>query len=522
MKSLLPQKFHFYIFVFSLIILVIGMPLSKFLMSLSQIILIANWILEGNIKNKLSSFFKNKAALALSSLLLLHFLGLLYTSDFNYAFKDIRIKLPLLILPLVLSTSQHLTLKIKDLVLNVFILSVITGTIISTLILFNVINRPILDTRSASIFISHIRFALLICVAIFSCIYFVRKTTAIKIKVVYSVIVCWFVIFLILMESITGISALIAAGFVFLLYKIMMLKKPVFKYLLLSFFLFIIGGGSYALYKIVSRETKKDELNVAALEKYTALGNPYHHETPENGLTENGHYIWIYYAEDELKEAWNKRSNIDFFWKDLKGNVLRFTLVRYLTSKNLRKDAEGLSKLSDKEIRAIERGVSNVNYLGTTSLKGRLKEIKWEIQTYLETGEASGHSATQRFEAWKMAAGIISENSLFGVGTGDIQTAFDEQYEKTNSTLDKKSRIRSHNQYLSITVAFGLFGLAWFLFSLIYPVVKLNHYSDFLYMAFFIVALFSFVTEDTLETQAGVTFFAYLNSFLLFSPRREN
>jgi hypothetical protein len=146
MKSLLPQKFHFYIFTFSLILLVIGLPLSKFLMSLSQIILISNWLLEGNLKNKLTSFFKNKAALAVTSLLLLHLIGLLYTSDYNYAFKDIRIKLPLLILPLVLSTSTHLTSRIKNLVLNFFILSVLTGTLISTFILSAHLYLPTLFT----------------------------------------------------------------------------------------------------------------------------------------------------------------------------------------------------------------------------------------------------------------------------------------------------------------------------------------------------------------------------------------
>lgn len=497
------------------------MPLSKFLMSLSQIILICNWLLEGDLKNKFSSFFKNKAALAVSSLLILHLFGLIYTSDFKYAFNDIRIKLPLLVLPLVLSTSKHLTMKIKELVLKFFIFSVVTGTIISTFILFDIIHRPIIDTRSASIFISHIRFALLICIAIFSSIYLIRESTERKVRFLYSGIVVWLLIFLVLIESITGISALAATAVLYLFYKIIKLQKPVLRYLFFTFFVLFVGGGSYMIYKIFSEEIKEDILNVATLEKYTAKGNLYHHEI-ESGLTENGHFIWIYYSENELKEAWNNRSNLDFYSNDMKGNVLRFTLVRYLTSKNLRKDAEGLSKLSDAEIKAIEMGVSNVNYLGITSLKGRLQEIKWEIQTYRKTGEASGHSITQRFEAWKAAGGIIADNLMFGVGTGDIQKAFDDQYEKTNSTLNKKSRLRSHNQYLSLTVAFGLFGLSCFLFSLFYPVWKLQRFSDFLYMTFFIVALFSFVTEDTLETQAGVTFFAFLNSFFLFSPKKRS
>ena len=108
-KSLLSEKYHTYVYIFALILLVIGMPLSKFLMSLSQIILVCNWILEGGLKAKMIAFKNNKAALILSSLVLVHFIGLLYTSDFDYAFKDIRIKAPLLILPLIFSTSKVLS-----------------------------------------------------------------------------------------------------------------------------------------------------------------------------------------------------------------------------------------------------------------------------------------------------------------------------------------------------------------------------------------------------------------------------
>ncbi|MDG2226927.1 MAG: hypothetical protein P8L20_04265 [Flavobacteriales bacterium] len=34
--------------------------------------------------------------------------------------------------------------------------------------------------------------------------------------------------------------------------------------------------------------------------------------------------------------------------------------------------------------------------------------------------------------------------------------------------------------------------------------------------AFLVISLLSFLGDDTLETQAGVTFFAFFNSFFLF------
>jgi O-antigen ligase len=149
-------------------------------------------------------------------------------------------------------------------------------------------------------------------------------------------------------------------------------------------------------------------------------------------------------------------------------------------------------------------------------LQGRLHEIAWEIDVYKKTGNPNGHSLTQRFEYWKTATRIIKNNLLFGVGTGDLGLAFQEEYNKSNSVLEQRWRLRSHNQYLSIAVGMGIIGLLWFLLTLFYPMFKLNMQSNFLYLSFFVIAIVSFLTEDTLETQAGVTFFAAFNSYFLF------
>jgi hypothetical protein len=519
MRSLLPSKYHSYIYIFSLILLVTGLPLSKFLISLSQIILISNWILEGNLKEKFVSFFRNKPALVMSSILLLHFIGLLYTSDFNYAFKDIRIKIPLLVLPLVISTTAPLNLRMKHLVLKFLVAAVFVSSVISSLILTDIIHRPIADVRYASIFISHVRMALLVCVSVFTCLWFFRHLSERKWRFIYIALSIWFFIFIVLIESITGLSVLIIVFIVLCLIAALKTERMGLRILRLSLVLMIISGLSFFIYSTYQRYSKIDKVDITKLEKFTAKGNPYQHESLVNAPTENGHYVWIYYCEKELKEDWSKRSKLDYNWKDLRGNVLRFTLVRYMTSKNLRKDAEGFSHLTDDEIRSIEKGIANVDYM--SSLKGRISEIIWEIMLYENTGDANGHSITQRFEYWKAASAIISEHPVFGVGTGDIQHAFDRQYEISKTNLRKEWRLRSHNQYLSITVAFGFFGLIWFLFALIYPPLKIKGYSDFLYLTFFIVAVVSFITEDTLETQVGVTFFAFLNTFLLFNKSEK-
>lgn len=518
MRSLLPEKHHYYIYIFALIVLVIGLPLSKFLMSLSQIILACNWLLEGGLKNKIKKFWNNKAAVVLSSFLLLHFIGLLYSSDLSYAFKDIRIKAPLFILPLIISSSKPLSKKWFDIVLYFFIGAVIFGTIVSTLILTDVIHRQVLDVRTISIFISHIRFSLLICVAIFICGYFIYDGLKAYGKLLWASILIWLIVFLILLESITGLSILIFSSFILIVYKIIGSENKLVKWSGLTALLILLIS-VYHLISMVTASPKKELVDFSKLDTHTAQGNMYEHDL-NNKQTENGHYIWIYSCPKELELVWNQRSKLSYNNKDLKGNEIRHTLMRYLASKGLRKDANALNSLTNDEIRAIERGVANVNYQNVSSLTSRLHKINWELELYKTTGDPNGHSLTQRFEYWKAALGIIKANILFGVGTGDVQQAFDDQYIRSNSPLFKEWRLRAHNQYLSIAVAFGTIGLLWFLISLFYPVLKQRMVFDYLYITFFIIAAASFLTEDTLETQAGVTFYAFLNAFFMFG--REN
>ena len=126
----------------------------------------------------------------------------------------------------------------------------------------------------------------------------------------------------------------------------------------------------------------------------------------------------------------------------------------------------------------------------------------------------TGQTLAQRFEYWKTARWIIAHYPLTGVGTGDVPNAYKDAYNATNSTLSDEWRLRAHNQYLSFGVAFGWPGMIYFIFVLAYTLVAGIRKNDIVFLSFLLIAIASFFTEDTLETQAGVTFFAFLLAFL--------
>ena len=70
--------------------------------------------------------------------------------------------------------------------------------------------------------------------------------------------------------------------------------------------------------------------------------------------------------DEELDREWNKKSKVYVDGPDKKGNNLRYTLLRYMASKGLRKDSAGIVSLSPQDIANIECG--NTNYKRTCTL----------------------------------------------------------------------------------------------------------------------------------------------------------
>lgn len=502
------------IYLFGLFLMITALPLSKFMMSVAGIILALNWLIDPKVPQKFKTFFRNKAAVIIVSLYLLHVVGLLWTTDFDYALKDLRTKLPILALPVILSSSPALNRKQFHTLLLFFIAANLAGSFFSV---HELVTKELTEIRKASIFISHIRFSLDICIAVFSGIYLViRGAYPLYFRIVILVVIIWLAVFLTLIEAMTGLVILFAVSMAIILVWALICQNRTAKIAVLALLVAIPMVLFFYIYNIYRETLPKEPLNLATLDKFTENGNPYTVDT-SNLVLENGYYVGIYIQEDELRDAWNARSKYDFDGNDSLGNELKYTLFRFLTSKGLRKDSRGLRQLSDKEVNAVEKGIADVDRMKESSVKTRIKVIFWEFQMYFKKNEFSGHSVTQRIEFWHASLRLIAKHFWFGVGTGDIKNAFAKEYDEMNSSLAPEVRWRSHNQYLSIFVAFGLAGFLIFLFVLFAPAYYSGMYKDYFYMVFMGVLLLSMLTEDTIESQAGVTFYAFFTSFFLFA-----
>jgi O-antigen ligase len=176
--------------------------------------------------------------------------------------------------------------------------------------------------------------------------------------------------------------------------------------------------------------------------------------------------------------------------------------------------------LTDADISYIEQGTANHNYINNPGLRTRILKMIKGYEVFVRTGNPSGSSLMQRIEYFHASFNIIRQNLIFGVGTGDLESAFNNEFNRMYSALEERYRYHAHNQFLGIFVALGILGFIIFIIGLFYPAIKLGGFKDYFFTIFFIIIFISMFSDDTIETQAGVTLFAFFYSLLLFGRKK--
>jgi len=369
-------------------------------------LLVMNWIAAGDLKEKFKNLKESNIFWVLISLFLLHLMGLLYTSNFEYALKDLKIKLPIFFLPIVFITSPSLSVREFRSILKVLLITALLSSIYGMYYYLRYFQVTFFELREMSHFISHIRLSLLNTIAAFAAFYLLAKNNWRKF-------------------SYTNLYYLMAGIWLFIFNGIMGARMG-----LVVFFILLLLGSIF----LVIRHKK----------------------------------IWL-------------------------AAVLLVLMI----------------------------ALPILSYVTLPSIKMRTHEVVYELQSYQLNQDPNGKSIAQRFVYWNIAWDIFKTAPLIGIGTGDVADAFNSYYLAHPNLLQQQYQHRAHNQWLTILLTFGILGLLLFMLVVFYPLFYKRKYLDYFYIVFFIAFALSLLTEDTLETQAGVTFYALFNCLFLFAKPEE-
>ncbi len=496
-----------------------GLLFSKALLSITVGVFAANWLFDLGLKNKIKKNLNNYSLFAILSIYGILLIGVIYSENLSEAVKDLRIKLPLLVFPLIFATEPPFSHKNFKIVIHAFLFFLICSALISIGVYF-VSDTP--EIRSISLFINHIRLGLLSTTGSFFMLFlFIKAKKKTNFYAILMVSGALFLAFftLIILGSFNGLIYFILMFFFWALVLVFTYAKKIIAILTVPLILLIISVPVFYAFRVHQSYFPENQIP-ENIPNYTAKGNTYEH-SPDQAFFENGHPVFMNICESELEEEWRKRSNISI--NDSVSGIfpIRDILKRYLTSKNLPKDAYGISMLSNDDIRNIENGITNYKLAGKFPLEYRLYEMFQSYYFYKHYKDPNSNSLFMRLEYYKAAWGIILQNPLFGVGTGDVYGSFMLQYEEMDSPLDVKWRRKTHNQYFTMTIATGIVGLFIFLFALIYPPIKQRKFKSYLFLTAYFVLLLSMISEDTIETQVGASIFSFFYAFFLFSEPSE-
>lgn len=510
------SRFHRLIYLLALAITLVSLPLSVIGVSIGLITLTINFVASSDWLAKWQRLKHKPLVWVFVSIYIPVVISGLVSFSTTATLGLARLWLPLVLVPLIVAMSDELS----ELELHMLFTSFVAAVFVATAIGASLFVSGVDDLRRISPFISHIRLSLMVNLSLAIIIYLYRlyKPTRWYYWLPGITVIIWFIIFLILLQSFTGV-AMLALLVLLVLYHVIKGVGVVSRFVVTTIgaaTLFIVL--SYLLHLYDSSVTVKltPDNNPRLL---TANGNPYFHDTLSR-LTENGYLVNINICESELRKEWGLRSSIPFDSTDKKGQLLKFTLIRYLTSAGLAKDSVGLSKLDSLDISLVERGFTNTLYRNRQSgFRTRLYEFFYDINQYRYFGKLTGGSVLRRILYVQAAWYVVQQNFWFGVGYEKLQGAMDAYYDYQGIDLPKVLRFMPHNQYMTVWASAGLVGLIVFMLALLLPFVLSKNFSCFLVRYFWLMMLISMLYEDTLLTHIGVSLMAVFSAILLFGYR---
>lgn len=517
-------------FFLSLVLFAMSLPLSQALVSISAGVMLFTALAEDKWKNKFNRLKQRRFLFTLPAVYLLYVLSAIASNKISASLYDLQKALFFFVIPLAFIIGKRISTPQKRFIFYAFSVSIVISTIIAFL-RWRLSDAPgIFSVHKASL-VSHIRFSFQLILAFwFSTLIIQKNFRNLKYRhlLIFLFGSFYFLIYLIFQQSLTGLVAFAGSVVFFLIYFFIKIHSKFSYFLLLFLILLLTAPAIYIVYSI-QKFHDIEKVDKSNIETKTANGNLYQHNF-NNPMVENGNYVYLYVCPGEMREEWNKISKIKYDSIGSNGYPVSSTLIRYLTSKGVRKDAEGVKSLNKKDIRNIENGIANVIYAGNKfSLYPRIYQTIWEYYTYSKTGNANQKSFSQRIEYAKAAISIIKQNPWFGVGTGNWKEEYKNAYARNNPKFREEFYASAHNQYLNYMVKFGVAGFVIIFLLLLYPVIKTRKYSDILFLLFLTFLFFANFGDSNFESHMGSSFFVFFycifilggNKYLEFSTGKE-
>jgi O-antigen ligase len=135
------------------------------------------------------------------------------------------------------------------------------------------------------------------------------------------------------------------------------------------------------------------------------------------------------------------------------------------------------------------------------------------------TGSSGVVSMNGRYDRWIVAVDLIKKSPFLGRGSGSEIPLLRESYFNRKMYGPYIFSLNAHNQYLSFLITSGVVGLLVYLGSLTWGLRHSIKNKDILLFSFIILTIVVSFSEDMLDVNKGIFFYAFFYSFFIRSER---
>lgn len=144
-----------------------------------------------------------------------------------------------------------------------------------------------------------------------------------------------------------------------------------------------------------------------------------------------------------------------------------------------------------------------------------------ELKTDLAVGSEM-HITDSRMERWDVAFELVKEAPLTGYGTGEEKVLLKEKYFQNKLYDAYLNNLNAHNQYISFLLMGGMLALLVYLLTLGYGLKRAILSDNIILISFLVLLIVVSFSENFLERNKGIFFYAFFFSFFMCMEKRRN
>jgi O-antigen ligase len=139
-----------------------------------------------------------------------------------------------------------------------------------------------------------------------------------------------------------------------------------------------------------------------------------------------------------------------------------------------------------------------------------------ELKHDLTKSEA-GAPTDSRLARWAAAGHLIAKRPVIGYGAGSEIGLLQDEFYKEGLFNSYLNRLNSHSEYLSFLLKSGIIGLLVYLTTLAFGFINAIRKRDLLFFTFMLLIAIVSLSENLLDVDKGIFFYAFFFTFFIFS-----